>query len=261
MAAHDWEVIVADDGSGPETRDVVNRWRDRFPCGLHHVWHEDRGFRLAAIRNRSAVQSRGDWLVFIDGDCIPFPDFAWQHAQLTEPGWFVAGNRVLLSEHFTEQLLQAVDPIAPVRWNALQWLIAHVRGQTNRTWPWLRLSLGPLRKLRPKSWAVLKGCNIGVSRQDYLAVNGFDEAYSGWGREDSDFAIRMVRHGSRLKDGRYSVPLLHLWHRENARNQLAENDQRLAELLNGQRIRATSGVDQYPLQDTVLDTQRPPQRS
>lgn len=245
MEPHQWEVIVADDGSGPPTREVIEHWTTHFPCKLRHIWHEDTGFRLAAIRNRSAVTAQGSWLVFMDGDCVPFSDFVLQHVKLAEQGWFTAGNRVLLSETFTQHLLTSPDPIEPTRWSSLQWLFAKFRGKTNRFLPWLRLDLRSFRKKRSTQWQVLKGCNIGVSKVDYLAVNGFDEAYSGWGREDSDFAIRMLRNGSYLKDGRFAVPVLHLWHRENDRANLSENERRLSEILNSTRIRAEKGADLY----------------
>lgn len=248
MKSHEWEVIVADDGSGPDTSVVINQWRANFPCALLHVWHEDLGFRLAAIRNLSAIQARGDWFVFLDGDCIPFPDFVQQHSLLSEPGWFIAGNRVLLSESFTKELLNSNDPCAPIHWPHFSWVLAKLRGQSNRALPWLRLGLGPFRRQRANQWKILKGCNIGVSKQDFMAVNGFDETYSGWGREDSDFAIRLIRHGSQLKDGRYAVPVLHLWHRENDRSQLNDNDERLSEVLNASRIRAIVGTDRHLLQ-------------
>ena len=253
ITSDEWEVIVADDGSGSTTGDVINQWRVRFPCVLRHVWHEDVGFRLAAIRNLSAVQARGDWLVFLDGDCIPFPDFVQQHSLLSEPGWFVAGNRVLLSEPFTKELLNSNDPIAPIHWSPFSWVQAKLRGQSNRALPWLRLGLGPLRRQRAGRWQVLKGCNIGVSKQDYMAVNGFDETYSGWGREDSDFAIRLIRQGSQLKDGRFAVPVLHLWHRENDRSQLTDNDERLSEVLHSSRIRAVVGTDRHLQQHSSHD--------
>jgi len=245
MPEHDWEVIVADDGSGPATKVLVDEWRTRFRCQLHHVWHEDTGFRLASIRNRSAAEAQGDWLVFMDGDCIPFPDFVLEHVRLAEQGWFVAGNRVLLSEAFTRRLLASPDPSAPTRWSPVGWLLARLCGHANRALPWLRLQLSQARKKRALRWQVLKGCNIGVSKRDYLTVNGFDEAFSGWGREDSDFAIRLIRAGILLKDGRFAVPVLHLWHRENDRSGLPENERRLAAILSAKRVRAEVGVDRY----------------
>lgn len=243
--AADWEVIVADDGSGPATREVVESWQARFPCALRHVWHEDTGFRLAAIRNRSATQAQGEYLVFLDGDCIPFPDFAHHHLKLAEAGWFVAGNRVLLAEKFTRKLLGSRHPAAPANWGALRWLLARVSGKSNRAIPWLRLGLDSARKKRAQRWQVLKGCNIGVWKSDFVRVNGFDEAFSGWGHEDSDFAVRLIRAGIRLKDGRFAVPVLHLWHKENDRAQQPENWARLEVTLKGHHVRATLGLDQY----------------
>lgn len=245
IATGDWEVIVADDGSGPATREVISRWQSHFPCALVHVWHEDSGFRLAAIRNRSAAQARGEYLVFLDGDCILFPDFAAQTLKLAEHGWFVAGNRVLLGEAFTATLLQSDNQTAPAHWSALRWCWAKLRGEANRAIPWLRLPLTDARKRRATRWQVLKGCNIGVWKNDFEAINGFDETFSGWGHEDSDFAVRLIRAGVLLKDGRFAMPVLHLWHKENDRSKQAANWAKLEATLNGTHTRAKSGADQY----------------
>jgi glycosyltransferase involved in cell wall biosynthesis len=238
-----WEIIVADDGSRPETAEQIARLAGECNCRVVHVWHEDAGFRLSAIRNLSAQVARGDWLVFLDGDCVPFPDFVEHQRSLAEAGWFVAGNRILLDQTFSQQVCgdpAAVRRVVSQRW--WRWPGLRLRGRCNVWLPTLRLPLGALRKWRARQWRVLKGCNIGVWRQDFLKVDGFDESFSGWGREDSDFAIRLIRAGVRLKDGRFSVPVLHLWHRENDRSKLAENDDRLAELLASDRTRARRGV-------------------
>lgn len=245
MQPNDWEVIVADDGSTEATHALVQSWQARFSCVLQHVWHEDTGFRLAAIRNRSAAQANGDYLVFLDGDCIPFADFAVQTLQLAEKGWFVAGNRVLLSEAFTMQLLQSPAPSAPAQWSALRWVFAKLKGEANRAMPWLRLAMPAARKRRSNRWQVLKGCNIGVWKTDFVAVNGFDETFSGWGHEDSDFAVRLIRAGVLLKDGRFAVPVLHLWHKENDRSKQAANWAKLEATLNGQHTSAQLGLAQY----------------
>ena len=261
LAAADWEVIVADDGSRQETADQVRSWQSRFPCDLLHVWHEDAGFRLAAIRNRSAAQARGEYLVFMDGDCIPFPDFAREHLRLAQAGCFVAGNRVLLSREFTAQLLAGKDRAAPAFWSPLRWLAARWKEQANRALPWLRLELNGMRLKRAGRWQVLKGCNIGVWRSDYSVVNGFDETFSGWGHEDSGFAVRMIRAGLKLKDGRFAVPVLHLWHQENDRQNQPENWARLEATLQGTAIRALQGVDQYTVVSRPPCARIPPARS
>lgn len=242
----DVEVIVADDGSGPETVERVHAWQSGFPVALRHVWHEDTGFRLAAIRNRATAQASGEYLVFIDGDCVPFPDFLEQHARLAEAGFFVAGNRLLLAQEFTQALLEKSSDHQLLTWGWRRWWQHYRLGHINKPAALLRLPDGPHRKLRSKNWKMLKGCNIGVWKQDLALINGFDEAFSGWGYEDSDFAIRLLRAGKRIKDGRFAVPLLHLWHRENDRSQEPENLKRLQAILESDRTRAQQGLDRYP---------------
>src|SRR5262249_11973859 len=100
-----FEIIIADDGSGPTTRDVVSAWSSRTDLPIRHVWQPDSGFRLAEVRNRAIQASRGDYCIFLDGDCIPRHDFVAAHRHLAEPGWLVAGNRILLSRDFTERVL------------------------------------------------------------------------------------------------------------------------------------------------------------
>lgn len=245
LSPEEWEVLVADDGSRQETAELVRQWAPCFSCALTHVWHEDAGFRLSAIRNLSSKVATGDWLVFLDGDCVPFPDFVVRQKELAENGWFVAGNRVLLDAAFTSHLnnIDAVGTMLSRSW--FWWVYARASGLCNRWFPKLRLSLNGFRKRRPNNWKVLKGCNIGVWKSDFETVNGFDEAFSGWGREDSDFAIRLIRAGVLLKDGRFAVPVLHMWHQENDRSCLQENDRRLADILAGQRVRAVQGFDSY----------------
>src|SRR4030088_3340476 len=109
----DFELLVADDGSGIATARVVTEWAARMPVPLRHIWHPDRGFRLAEIPNRAVRASAGSYCVFLDGDCIARPDFVAAHRRLAEPGWFVTGNRVLLSSELTAAGLGAgVQPAA-----------------------------------------------------------------------------------------------------------------------------------------------------
>ena len=100
----DFEVVVADDGSRPATADLIAAWRPKLGHPLAHVWHEDRGFRAAEIRNRAILASHGAYCIFLDGDCIARPDFVATHRRLAEPGWFVTGNRILLSRELTANI-------------------------------------------------------------------------------------------------------------------------------------------------------------
>lgn len=239
-----FEVLVADDGSRPETAEAVAAAGVNFPVPLVHLWQSDDGFRAAAARNLAVAASRGDYLVFVDGDCVLRPDFVARHRGLAEPAWFVAGNRVLLSERFTTKVLQA-PTIALHGDSRLCWLVRRFSGAINR---WLPLCFVPgngWRKRQPQRWQGARTCNLAMWRADFDAINGFDEAFQGWGHEDADLAIRLLHAGVQRKDGRFATAVLHLWHRENDRSNLVENERRLAEIVASDRRKAALGIDTY----------------
>jgi glycosyltransferase involved in cell wall biosynthesis len=238
-----FELIVADDGSTDDTRRVVDAFKSRAPFPVTHVWHEDRGFRAAAIRNRALAATSADYIVFSDGDCVPAPRFVAQHRRLAERGWFVAGNRILLSENFTRRALRDELPIH--EWALSAWLGAWLRRDINRWLPLVALGERAFRKRAPQRWEGVKTCNLAAWRDDLLRVNGLDESYSGWGLEDSDLVIRLLHAGVKHKSARFAAPVFHLWHAENDRSRLAENRRRLDALINSQRTTAELGVNRY----------------
>ncbi len=235
-----FEIVVADDGSGPATARVVRAWAAKMTTPVKHVWHEDRGFRLADIRNRGILASAGVYVVFLDGDCIPRPCFVAAHRRLAETGWFVTGTRVLLSPDLTGHILQ--HGLEPECWTLPRWMARRSRREINRVTPLLELRLGALRKLTPSRWRGARGSNMAFWRKDLEKVDGFDTSFQGWGREDSDILIRLIRAGVARKDGRYATAVLHLWHREADRSALAENDRQLDEVLNSERVAARLGL-------------------
>jgi glycosyltransferase involved in cell wall biosynthesis len=204
------------------------------------VWHEHRGFRAGEIRNRAVRASRGDYVVFLDGDCLTRPDFIATHRRLAEPGWFVTGNRALLTQALTDAVLSR--PLEPENWVTADWLRQRLSGGLNRLAPVLRLPLGPLRKMRPQAWEGARSCNLGVWRADLDRVDGFDASFSGWGKEDSDLLVRLLHAGVRRKDGAYATGVLHLWHAAADRSRLAENEQRLSRVIESRRVRAEAGI-------------------
>jgi len=243
QSVQSFELLVADDGSIDTTRKVVDDFRGRVPFPVHHVWHEDRGFRAAAIRNRALAATHADYIVFSDGDCVPATDFVARHQRLAERGWFVAGNRVLLNQSFTQRALAAALPLH--RYGTLDWLAAWCKRDVNRLLPLLRLGDGDWRHAAPQRWEGVKTCNLAAWRDDLARINGLDESYSGWGLEDSDLVIRLTHAGVKHKSGRFATPVFHLWHAENDRSRLAGNRRRLDAILQSDRVRAESGLDQY----------------
>lgn len=240
QADQNFEVIVADDGSRPATALRVETWKGRVGRRLDHAWHEDRGFRAAEIRNRAVLQSSGAYLIFLDGDCIARPDFIAAHRRLAERGWFVSGNRVLLSSGLTGDVL--ARHLRPETWPLAKWIGERLRGGINRLSALLHLPLGPFRRLRARRWEGARSCNLAIWRDDFDRVDGFDADYSGWGKEDSDLIIRLLHAGVRRKDGNFATGVLHLHHAEFDRSELPENERRMNAALGSDRVVAGQGL-------------------
>jgi glycosyltransferase involved in cell wall biosynthesis len=231
---------VADDGSTAATGQLVEAWKAKIGHRMDRVWHEDRGFRAAEIRNRAILSSRGAYCIFLDGDCIVRPDFVATHRRLAEPGYFVTGNRILLSPELTALVLR--EGLTPESWSFGRWLGQRLRGRVNRLSALLHLPLGPLRRLRRHAWRGARSCNLAVWRSDLARVDGFDADYNGWGKEDSDIIVRLLHAGVRRKDGLFATGVLHLWHAEADRTRLVENERKLAEIVASRGVRAQRGL-------------------
>lgn len=239
----DFELLIADDGSRDDIRLLVEAYARRVCFPVRHVWQEDDGFRAAAARNRALARTDADYVIYTDGDCIPPTYFVSRHCTLAETGWFLAGNRLLLSEGYTQEVLEKHLPIYD--WSRTQWLAAWLTRDVNRALPLLHLPDGVWRRRGGMRWQGVKTCNFSAWRTDLARVNGFDESFSGWGLEDSDLVIRLLHAGVRHKSARFAIPIFHLWHSETDRSGLPENARRLAQLIASDRVRAEIGLDRY----------------
>lgn len=247
------QVLIADDGSRAEQ---VKLLRDRCPpfqCPVLHVWHPDVGFTIARARNLAVNQATGDYLVFLDGDCIPNSTFVAQHERLAEVGYFVNGSRVLLSECLTVRVVnEEVDlPSQPVSF----WLHARLRGESNKL---LHLVGWPKRLFRVKNAFKLngiRGCNLGVWRRDFVNVNGFDETFEGWGHEDADFVLRLSHLGVQRKNGFMATEVFHLWHPESKRDQESVNKNRVMQRMKTNLVLAEKGLRELDSSAPVKITQ------
>ncbi len=242
----EFELVIADDGSGESTRESVLRYSAENPLAppVTHVYQEHRGFRAGGIRNKAVARSRGDYIVFIDGDCVVFPDFIARHRKLAEPGCFVPGNRILLSREYTEEVLG--NAVCLYRKSLMSFLGLFLTGKINGCAGLIRFPLGCLRLFRKTQWQKAKTCNLGLWKKDFRAVNGFDESFEGWGFEDSDLVIRMIHSGVHRKTGRHAVPVLHLWHPENDRRRHDANLRRFQDRLkNREPVFAENGFSRH----------------
>lgn len=232
------EIIVADDGSQQATADLIRRFQTASAVPIIHSWQPDAGFRAARSRNLALARAKSDYIVLIDGDMVLHPDFIRDHLAVAEAGVWVQGSRVLLSEKATAALLSAPlpEPYCPPFYAAgIMKKLAAIRCD------WLRQRTAGRLNRDAKS---VKSCNMGFFLADALAINGFDNEFVGWGREDSEFAARLYHHGLWRRNLKFGGLAYHLWHHEAERDALPENDARLCACMTEQRIRSASGIEE-----------------
>ncbi|MDA7742329.1 glycosyltransferase family 2 protein [Francisellaceae bacterium] len=237
-----FEVLVVDDGSKSETKELVKKLTQEASYDMRYFWQDDKGFRLSKARNMGIENALGNYLIFIDGDCIPRPSFIKNHIALAEAGYFVCGNRILLSESFSNHFLNSNNDIST--WGLGKWLFHRCKGSINR-WHSLLSFAGYQSKLRKKNadkWQKARGCNLAFWKQDLVNANGFEERFVGWGYEDSDMLIRLLNAGIKRKSGKFSVPVLHIWHKEASREEESQNLQLLENIKKSKRMKAEQGL-------------------
>lgn len=223
-------VVVADDGSTAETAAVVEQFAADAPFAVRHVWQEDLGFRAAKIRNLAAKVCWADYLVFTDGDCVPHPRFVEDHVKLARDLCFVQGKRMLLGE-------EASKGFSYPGWLGLFWMCLRRKASG-----WHHLLRLPGAALKSKGLRGVKTCNLALFRRHYFAVNGSNEDFVGWGREDAELVARLYKYGLGRMDAPFSALVFHLGHRENSREQLAQNDEMLAASLNDKGFYCANGI-------------------
>ena len=231
------EVIVADDGSKEPTARTVADFAKEAPFPVIHSWQEDDGFRLAMSRNRAIAQAKGEYIIVIDGDLILHPRFVEDHLKHAAPKRYLQGGRVLLGPKISEKIFDgSFDP------KGLSIFSSDIKNRKNA----LRSPL--LAKLfgaESTSFKAIKGCNFSLFKEDILSVNGFDNEFVGWGREDSEFVARLYHNGVKRKNLKFCAVAYHLYHPENERAALAENDRRLETTLKEKKIRCADGIHRF----------------
>ena len=247
-----FEVIVADDGSRTEHQRAVLESDVAKALRVVHVWHPDVGFTASRVRNRGVAASRGEYIVFLDGDCVPEVDFIARHKMLAQQGFFVNGSRVLLSQDFTQQILAKSERIGGR--SAWYWIRQRLLGHASKLTGLLRLPDGNFRNKRAFSWKGIRSCNMGIWLSDYVQVNGFDESFVGWGHEDADVVLRLHNSGVARKNGFCATEVFHLWHNEAARNQESQNAKVVRERVQTKLTQPTLGFSPERINDDVVIT-------
>ena len=229
------EVLLADDGSGDETRVVFERWAGAQTFRTGHVWQKNEGFRRSRILNQAIALARSNYLVFLDSDTVPHPRFVTDHQAQAADGFFVQGHRALIGQRAAEWF--GKNDFAADRFRALR---LGQLGGWKHAFHWPR----PLRRVRHDLNGI-RGCNLGIWRDPLVKVNGYNEAFVGWGREDSELAVRLMNAGVRRLDVRGWALCFHLWHPPASRGNLSANDRLLEETRREGATRCTHGLDQH----------------
>ncbi len=242
------EVIIADDGSGPETAQSVKKVLSHSGLEWCHARHDDRGVRQSRIKNLAVKYSTSPYLIFIDQDVLLERHFIADHLAMAEKGVFLQGKRLLLSRDITEKTLTSGFFKSPEFWS---------RGLGNRK----NLFRSPfMAKMlsRPKKFETsLRGCNLSMFKSNFLEVDGFDETFDkSWGREDSDICYRLFHSGLKTKILWFSALQYHLKHRVVTNWDRERLDHELDQILKQKRVKAKKGFSQITPEGETIDSSK-----
>jgi glycosyltransferase involved in cell wall biosynthesis len=229
------ELIVADDGSGPATAQVVARHAHVARHAVHHVWQPHEGFRAGRIRNAAIARTRCDYVVLLDGDMVPHPAFLADHMALARLGRYSQGVRILLDASATQRLL---DPQGRLP----GWLSPGL-GLRRRAYALRAPGLARVLRTAANALVAVKGCNQGIWREDLVAVNGFDETITGWGAEDKELCARLANAGIRRQTLLFAAVAWHLAHAPASRARADVNRALWKDTVRQRRIRCPAGLD------------------
>lgn len=230
-----YEVIVTDDGSQPATRQLLERIAPDYPVRLVHLWQPDDGARMSRARNRAIAAAQGDYVILLDGDMVAEAHFIADHRAFARRGCFAQGSRVLTDAGLTERMLADSSLMPDFFSRGIE------RRRHTLRLPWLaRWFARPSTARRG-----IKSCNMGFWRDDLLRINGFNETMTGWGREDTELALRAFHAGLLRRDLRLSALATHLYHRTRKHVVDNPNDRIVDDTRERQLVRCELGLDQH----------------
>ena len=230
-----YEVIIADDGSTNTTKELVEIFQIESKLNLIHSWQEDKGFRASRSRNKAIAKASGEYIILIDGDMILERNFINDHIQNSRKGFFIQGARTLLSENLTQKILDG---------NSIN-LNFFRKELLNRKNSIRSPILSKIFSQSRNSLSGIKTCNMSFFLNDFYMVNGFNNDFEGWGREDSEFCSRLINAGIKRKNLRFSAIQFHLWHGLEDRKSLKKNDLILKNTIDQKLTWCESGVNEF----------------
>lgn len=228
------EVIIADDGSRSDTKEMLDRMRSELPIPLIHSWHADNGFRAAESRNKAIARATGDYIVLIDGDILIGKHFIEDHIKYAKRKQVIQGGRVLMNQARTDSYF-CHNKIP-------KFFTSGIRNRKNIIRNKILSSVFSRRSYKTKR---TRTCNMSFFREDAIAINGFNHDFIGWGCEDDEFVVRLKNHGVIMLSLKFAANCFHLHHAENNRKAIQENLNLLNEAIEKNLIRCERGIDQF----------------
>ena len=228
------EIIIADDGSKQETINLVKSFQQSYPNNnIIHSWQEDKGFRAGMSRNRAISKATGNYIIIIDGDLILNRHFVEDHIKNMEKGCFIQGSRVITSSTVAKKMMEGKK------------INLFTKGLKNNMNMVRNKLLSKIFTKVDKNLRGIRSCNMSFFKEDLIRVNGFEEEIEGWGREDSELAVRLFNIGCKKKKLKFEALTCHLYHNENDRSRLKKNDEYLANAIKNKKMKAKKGLDRY----------------
>ena len=229
------QIIIADDGSDEYSKKLTSNFIKTSKLNITHCWQKDKGFRAAQSRNKSLAKSNSEYVILIDGDMILHHKFIEDHLNNAKVGCFIQGSRVLIDKSKTNKLIKKMSI-------NISFFSLGIKNRKNA----IRSSY--LSKFFSKNVSYIHGlktCNMSFFRQNCLEVNGFNNDFEGWGREDSEFAVRLLNNGIQRKNVRFNALQFHLFHPDNTRKNLKRNDQLLEATISNKSIWCQNGLSSF----------------
>jgi glycosyltransferase involved in cell wall biosynthesis len=231
------EIIIADDGSGPATREVVAKFIARSVAPARLVFQPHEGFRVTRLRNLAIAATAADYVLFLDGDMLPHPQYIADHQRLARRGFYTQGVRAHADESLTRRLI--ADPASPPSF-ATSGL-----GGLRRAYLLRSPVMSSLMRSLANGFIAVKSCNQGIWRDDLVRVNGFDETIEGWGAEDKELCARLENAGVRRQTLMFGGIACHLHHAPASRAALPANLAALERTRREHRVRCERGLDAH----------------
>jgi len=231
------EIIIADDGSKKDTKKLIDAFKEKSSVPIIHSYHEDKGFRAAKARNQAISLANGEYIILVDGDIILHKEFIYDHYAFSKPGFFVQGIRAKLSSEKAKEVLK----LKKIDFNSFEKGIKNKRNSVRSlilsfTFSGIKLS---------NSLKTLQTCNMAFFKKDCIKVNGFNEDFVGWGREDSEFGVRLLNLGCKRRDLKFKAIGYHIHHEGAPRKMLDKNNKIFLNTINKKLNWCSNGIDKF----------------